>query len=130
MTVDCGIRSLAEVDEGTALGLDMIVTDHHSVGSRPAARCGGHQSEARGRFISVQEFAGVGIAFKLAQALSQAQEVDPLPNGHTVELDELLDLVALGTVADLVPLIGENRILGEARAGTVDAEPSARVCKR
>lgn len=111
VTVDCGIRSLAEVDEGTALGLDMIVTDHHSVGPELPRAVAVINPKQDGDIYPFVEFAGVGIAFKLAQALSEAQEVDPLPNGHTLDLDELLDLVALGTVADLVPLIGENRIL-------------------
>ncbi len=111
VTVDCGIRSLGEVEAGTALGLDMIVTDHHSVGNelpRAVAVINPKQNDDAYPF---QEFAGVGIAFKLAQALSDAQQQSPLPNAQTLELDALLDLVALGTVADLVPLVGENRTL-------------------
>lgn len=111
VTVDCGIRSLDEVDQGAALGLDMIVTDHHSVGEilpRAVAVVNPKQADDAYPF---KEFAGVGIAFKLAQALSMAQEQDPLPNAQTLNLDELFDLVALGTVADLVPLVGENRTL-------------------
>lgn len=111
ITVDCGIRSLAEVDEGTALGLDMIVTDHHSVGTELPRAVAVINPKQQNDAYPFQEFAGVGIAFKLAQALTMAQEESPLENGHTFDLDELLDLVALGTVADLVPLIGENRTL-------------------
>lgn len=111
VTVDCGIRSLAEVDEATAWGLDMIVTDHHSVGPELPRAVAVINPKQEGDIYPFVEFAGVGIAFKLAQALSEAQEVEPLPNGQLLDLDELLDLVALGTVADLVPLIGENRIL-------------------
>lgn len=111
VTVDCGIRSLDEVDQGAALGLDMIVTDHHSVGAtlpRAVAVVNPKQPDDQYPF---QEFAGVGIAFKLAQALAQAHARAPLPNAQALNLDALLDLVALGTVADLVPLVGENRAL-------------------
>ncbi len=111
VTVDCGIRSLGEVDKGAALGLDMIVTDHHSVGAELPRAVAVINPKQEGDAYPFQEFAGVGIAFKLAQALSMLQEQQPLPNGQALNLDELLDLVALGTVADLVPLIGENRML-------------------
>jgi single-stranded-DNA-specific exonuclease len=111
VTVDCGIRSLGEVDEGTKLGLDMIVTDHHSVGGELPRAVAVINPKQEGDLYPFQEFAGVGIAFKVAQALAMAQELDPLNQGHAADLDELLDLVALGTVADLVPLVGENREL-------------------
>ncbi len=111
ITVDCGIRSLAEVDKGTALGLDMIVTDHHSVGETLPRAVAVINPKQVGDAYPFQEFAGVGIAFKLAQALSIAQNESPMPNAQTLDMDELVDLVALGTVADLVPLIGENRTL-------------------
>ena len=58
-----------------------------------------------------REFAGVGIAFKLAQALAIEHKKSPLSEGGYINLEGLLDLVALGTVADLVPLVGENRVL-------------------
>ena len=111
VTVDCGIRSLQEVDNGTALGLDMIVTDHHSVGNELPRAVAVINPKQNGDAYPFQEFAGVGIAFKLAQALSMAQHAAPLSNAQELDLDELLDLVALGTVADLVPLVGENRVL-------------------
>lgn len=111
VTVDCGIRSLAEVDEGTALGLDMIVTDHHSVGDQLPRAVAVIDPKQIGDAYPFKEFAGVGIAFKLAQALALAQAQSPLPNANSLDVLELLDLVALGTVADLVPLVGENRML-------------------
>ncbi|RIK24827.1 MAG: single-stranded-DNA-specific exonuclease RecJ, partial [Chloroflexi bacterium] len=92
---------------GTALGLDMIVTDHHSVGEILPRAVAVINPKQPGDKYPFQEFAGVGIAFKLAQALAQT----PLPGAETLNLDALLDLVALGTVADLVPLVGENRTL-------------------
>jgi single-stranded-DNA-specific exonuclease len=106
LTVDCGIRSVTEVAAGVANGLDMIVSDHHSVGSKlpPAlAVINPRQDDCPYPFDG---FAGVGVAFKLAQALLRSA------NGQTaLSEEELLDLVALGTVADMMPLRGENRLL-------------------
>jgi single-stranded-DNA-specific exonuclease len=104
VTVDCGIRSLAEV-EAASRGLDLIVTDHHRPLEdvpRALAVVNPKQPECSYPF---KDFAGVGLAYKLAQGLLRASP--------PVDLREeaLLDLVALGTVADLVPLVGENRSL-------------------
>lgn len=110
VTVDCGIRSLREVDEGTALGLDMIVTDHHSVGTQLPNAVAVINPKQPGDPYPFKDLAGVGVAFKLTQAL--LDQVNKLPVGvQPVQLDDLYDLVALGTVADLVPLTGENRNL-------------------
>ncbi len=111
VTVDCGIRALFEVDEAAKMGLDVIVTDHHAVGLTLPNAAAVINPRQDGDAYPFKDFAGVGIAFKLAQALAEAQTVDPLPMGRVPDLNELLDLVALGTVADLVPLVGENRIL-------------------
>ena len=111
VTVDCGIRSLEEVEQGLQLGLDMIVTDHHSVGEKlPVARAVVNPKQP-GDPYPFKELSGVGIAFKLAQALLLAEASVPLGRSKPVAEEELLDLVALGTVADLVPLTAENRVL-------------------
>lgn len=123
VTVDCGIRSPDEVDQGAALGLDMIVTDHHSVGPELPRALAVINPKQPGDPYPFKEFAGVGIAFKLAQALVIAQQEVPLAQGQPLDLDILLDLVALGTVADLVELRGENRTLvkrGLARLGKTE----------
>ena len=108
LTVDCGIRSVKEVAFGNSLGLDIIITDHHHVGAEipPAlAAINPKQPDCTYPFV---ELAGVGLAYKLAQALLQAGSV----NRETdLQPDDFLDLVALGTVADLAPLYGENRKL-------------------
>lgn len=111
VTVDCGIRSISQVDEGTALGLDIIVTDHHAVGNELPRAVAVINPRQQGDAYPFREFSGVGIAFKLAQALATAHAQSPLPDGQLLEVDDLLDLVALGSVADLVPLVGENRTL-------------------
>jgi len=121
VTVDCGIRSVEEVAFGRDLGLDMIVTDHHSVGDElpPALAVVDPKIDARAR---VQEgrtngypedmLAGVGVAYKLAQALVLADSQQSRRDVNEKLLEDLLDLVALGTVADLAPLDRlENREL-------------------
>lgn len=108
VTVDCGARALDEVAHANRLGLDVIVTDHHEPeGDRlPAARALINPKQP-GCPYPDKHLAGVGLAFRLAQALAWelARDGSSLP----FPIDDLLDLVALGTVADLAPLVGENR---------------------
>jgi single-stranded-DNA-specific exonuclease len=101
ITVDCGIASIAEVELARQLGMDVVVTDHHEPGSSlpEAAAVVNPKLNPSGS----PELAGVGVAFYLVRALDQVfAQVDPM---------KWLDVVALGTVADIVPLIGDNRIL-------------------
>jgi single-stranded-DNA-specific exonuclease len=112
ITVDCGIRAVPEIAYAKGRGLETIVTDHHSVGSSlPPALSIINPKQADCHY-PFDELAGVGIAFKLAQALLRANKQVPIaqPDENLVE-DDLLDLVALGTVADLAPLREENRAL-------------------
>lgn len=106
VSVDCGIRSAAEVAASREMGLDWIITDHHALGSElPAARAVVHP--ALGGYPN-PHLAGVGVAFKLAQALLGLAR----PGGDDAAfLDGLLKLVAIGTIADMVPLRGENALL-------------------
>jgi single-stranded-DNA-specific exonuclease len=118
ITVDCGIRSRDEVAHGNGLGLDMLVTDHHSIqlddqdrDILPPALAVINPKQHADRY-PFRDFAGVGLAFKLAQALLLSEKRDPiLPRPPELEEEDLLDLVAVGTVADLAPLLGENRSL-------------------
>ncbi len=108
ITVDCGIRSGQEVDFCNELGMDVILTDHHEphgdVPNAIAVIC----PKQEGDLYPEKNLAGVGLAFKLAEALYHA-----CPSPTTQESD-FYDLVALGTVADMVPLTGENRALVKA----------------
>jgi single-stranded-DNA-specific exonuclease len=125
-TVDCGIRSVPEVTYGRGLGLDIIVTDHHSPGEElPPATAAIDPKQAGCRY-PFKKLAGVGLAFKLAQALLRANRQAPVAEDE-VDLNEedLLDLVALGTVADLAPLLGENRAL--VRRGLEELNRSQRL---
>lgn len=113
VTVDCGVRSLDEVAHGQALGLDVIVTDHHQPTAELPAAFAVINPRQPGDGYPTTDLAGVGLAFKLAEALLATAEV----SGEAPPLKpvELLDLVALGTIADMAPLTGENR--GLVRAG-------------
>ncbi|MCB0161332.1 MAG: single-stranded-DNA-specific exonuclease RecJ, partial [Caldilineaceae bacterium] len=115
VTVDCGIRSVAEVRHARDLGLDVIVTDHHSVGAHlppGLAVINPRRADCPSKFV---ELAGVGVAYRLAQAVLRAAahaSHNPLTPDQAAELEHLLlDFVALGTVADMMPLLGENRSL-------------------
>ncbi|MBI4212700.1 MAG: single-stranded-DNA-specific exonuclease RecJ [Chloroflexi bacterium] len=108
VTVDCGITANQEVELAAELGLRVIVTDHHTVPSRlptAVAVLNPHQDECGYPF---KELAGGGVAFQLARALLERM----LPSGQVeARILELADLAALSTVADVVPLVGENRTL-------------------
>ncbi len=98
ITVDCGITAVDEVIHAQGMGQEIIITDHHSIsGAIPPAIAVIDPKRADSAYPYPQ-LAGVGVAFKLLQALRGSWE-------------GMLDLVALGTVADIVPLLGENRYL-------------------
>ncbi len=106
VSVDCGIRALEEVETAQRWGLDVIVTDHHHPGPElPRARAVVNPKRP-GDTYPEKQLTGVGVAYKLALALLQRVAPRDLPF-----LETLLDLVALGTVADVAPLTGENRTL-------------------
>lgn len=105
ITCDCGTSSREEIKFARSLGLEVIVTDHHRVGKLPPQDfilLNPHQPNCRYPF---KELAGVGVVFKLCQALSKEL------NFPLERLKAYLDLVALGTLADIVILQGENRTL-------------------
>ncbi len=105
VTVDCGIRSLDEIEYGNNLELDLIVSDHHHPGEELPRAYAIINPKQSGDLYPDKDLAGVGVAFKIAEAL-----MDRMPD-NGFNKDDLLDLVALGTVADLAPLVGENRSL-------------------
>ncbi|MEX2143454.1 MAG: single-stranded-DNA-specific exonuclease RecJ [Anaerolineales bacterium] len=104
VSVDCGIRSVNEAAEAKRLGLDLIITDHHSPGPEMPDAFAVINTKQAGDEYEEKQLAGVGTAFKLACALELR-----LASGQGLLANRLLDLVALGTVADMVPLTGENR---------------------
>jgi len=125
VTVDCGIRSPVEVAFGNELGLDLIVTDHHSVADElPQALACINPKQNNCPYPS-KELAGVGLAFKLAQALLAVEQ--KMTGATPLREDDLFDLVALGTVADLAPLVNENRALVTRGLARLNAAPRAGI---
>lgn len=103
ISVDCGITSVEEADSATAQGMDIIITDHHTPGEilpRATAVINPKLDENEDN----QYLCGAGVAYKLALALKQELLI-------TADAYQWLDLVALATVADIVPLLGDNHIL-------------------
>ena len=105
ISVDCGITGVEEVALAREMGIDVIVSDHHEPGNRLPEAVAILDPKREGCTYPFKELAGVGVAYKLVQAVS-----DRL--GLNEELHrKYLDLVALGSTADIVPLIDENRLL-------------------
>lgn len=105
ITVDCGITSIAETEKAKEYGIDVIITDHHHVPEKiPSALAiiNPHQNDCGYPF---QDLAGVGVAFKVVQAIFERLMPEKI-----AQTKWMLDLVAIGTIADCVPLIGENRL--------------------
>ena len=105
VTVDCGIRSVEEVKHAGNIGLDIIISDHHNPGDHLPEAYAVINPKQPGDQYPDKDLAGVGVAFKIANAL-----LEKFPDS-SMKSDKLLDLVALGTVADLASLTGENRRL-------------------
>lgn len=109
MTVDCGIANVKEIEKAVALGMDVIVVDHHQHGEvlPPAMLI---HPKVDGENYPFKDLAAVGVAWKLATGLTKEAE----KRGYQVPAgwDKwLLDLVSIATITDIVPLIGENRVL-------------------
>jgi len=106
ITVDCGISSIEEIALANKLGAEVIITDHHQIGKTlPAAKIIVNPWQAEDKY-PFRDLAGAGVIFKLVQALISESETV-----NTGWEKWLLDLVALATVADCMPLLGENRTL-------------------
>lgn len=108
ISVDCGVTSFKEIEWANANGLDVIITDHHAVPPEIPQALAVINPKRPGDQYPFKELAGVGVAFKLAQALQQTTKMPDMGQEKW-----LLDLVALGTVCDVVPLVGENRVLAK-----------------
>ncbi len=123
VTVDCGARAGAEAAHAREIGLDLIITDHHELENSnlpdACAVINPRRADSAYPFVSL---AGVGVAYRLAQALLSAARAE---TGQPVDFDEarLLDLVAIGTVADVVPLVGENRSLVQQGLRRINTQP-------
>lgn len=105
ITVDNGISAREEIDYGNTLGIDTVITDHHMPSGtipKAVAVVNAHQQDDKSPF---KDFSGVGVAFKLVMAIEgEYADVDSL-------LENFSDIATLGTIGDIVPLVGENRTL-------------------
>ncbi|HVI41384.1 MAG TPA: single-stranded-DNA-specific exonuclease RecJ [Anaerovoracaceae bacterium] len=114
VTVDCGSVSYEEVEYGKSIGIDFIVTDHHNINDKPAD-CILINPKQEDCPYPFKHLAGCGVAFKLAQGI---QRKAGLPKSI---LNRVLDLVAIATIGDIVPLIGENRTLTKYGMGIINS---------
>ncbi|MFT7489408.1 MAG: single-stranded-DNA-specific exonuclease, partial [Candidatus Promineifilaceae bacterium] len=110
ITVDCGTSSVDEVKAARDAGVDVIVTDHHEA-SDGVADALAVVNPKLGDFEPAKTLAGVGVAFKLCHAMVKLGLQEKREVVTRTDLRRHLDLVAIGTIADIVPLVGENRIL-------------------
>jgi single-stranded-DNA-specific exonuclease len=111
LAVDCGSTAVESIDWLREKNVEVIVLDHHQVSQPAPAAVALVNPQRSGPADGFKELCSVGLAFKLAHALLKRGRETGLPGADTYDLKLLLDLVALGTIADLVPLTGENRIL-------------------
>jgi single-stranded-DNA-specific exonuclease len=108
ITVDCGIRAAREAEYAKQMGIDLIITDHHHPGNDIPTAYTIINPKMPDCDYPDKNLAGVGLAYKLALAYTSKEN---LYNEGNLSAEDYLDLVALGTVADLAPLVGENRSL-------------------
>ena len=105
ITVDCGISGLEEIEYANSLGIETIVTDHHEPGNELPKAFAVIDNKRKDSNYPFRELAGVGVVFKLIQAISiklgLAEE----------EYLKYLDIVCIGTISDIVPLVDENRVI-------------------
>jgi single-stranded-DNA-specific exonuclease len=115
ITCDCGIGNVAEVDLANSLGIDVIITDHHSIPAKLPEAYAIIHPKIEGETYPDQTLAGGGVAYKLMQGMLQvyAQNHDKLTNGQSITTFEKLqlDMAAIASVADMVPLLGESRAM-------------------
>lgn len=111
VSVDCGITSVAEADFCRQHGTDLIITDHHSPKEAIPDACAVVNPLQPGCIYPFKLLAGAGVAFNLMVALrSSLRQEGAFADSSEPDLREWLDLVALGTIADVVPLLGQNRV--------------------
>ncbi len=110
VTVDCGINSAEAVATARARGIDVIITDHHDPAEDLPDAIAIINPKVHESVSDLRNLSGVGVAFKLAHAFVLYGRAHN-EGGYTTDMQDVLDYVALGTIADIVPILGENRIL-------------------
>ncbi len=107
ITVDCGISGLKEIEYAMELGLEVIVTDHHEPGEELPKCLAVIDAKRKDNQYPFNQLAGVGVVFKLIQAISMSLGLE------AKEYLKYLDIVCVGTISDIVPLIDENRVIAK-----------------
>lgn len=111
ITVDCGITAAAEITHALSKNVDVIVTDHHEPTAKLPHCVATLNPKLQGSTYPNRDLCGVGVAFKLAHAITNSLISNGEIPANKIDLKRCLDLVALGTIADMGSLLGENRIL-------------------
>ena len=107
ITVDCGISAVEEIKYAKSLGIETIVTDHHEPGENLPKAVAVVDAKRKDNKYPCRDLAGVGVVFKLIQALGQKLNLDEK------EYLKYLDIVCVGTISDIVPLVDENRVIAK-----------------
>ena len=107
ITVDCGISCIKEIKRATELGIETIITDHHEVGEILPNALAVVDCKRKDNKYPFRELAGVGVVFKLIQAISIKLNLEER------EYLKYLDIVCIGTISDIVPLVDENRVISK-----------------
>lgn len=107
ITVDCGISGIDEIEYANTLGIDTIVTDHHEVGDKLPNAVAVVDNKRKDNQYPCRDLAGVGVVFKLIQAIGIKLELEEK------EYLKYLDIVCVGTISDIVPLVDENRVIAK-----------------
>lgn len=107
ITVDCGISAVEEIEYANSLGIETIVTDHHEPGEELPNAVAVVDAKRRDNEYPCRDLAGVGVVFKLIQAIGQKLNLEEK------EYLKYLDIVCVGTISDIVPLIDENRVIAK-----------------
>ena len=111
LAVDCGSTAVKAIEFLNDRKIDVLVLDHHQISTPPPEPFAMVNPQLSDDYPNFQELCSVGLAFKLAHALVKRGRQEGLQKERDLDLKQYIDLVALGTVADLVPLTGENRKL-------------------
>ena len=107
ITVDCGISGLEEVEYANSLGMEIIITDHHEPAEKLPEAIAVIDAKRKDNKYPFNQLAGVGVVFKLIQAISTELKLEEK------EYLKYLDLVCIGTISDIVPLVDENRVIAK-----------------
>ncbi len=106
-TVDCGISGIDEIEFANSLGIETIITDHHEPGENLPKALAVVDAKRKDSIYPFNQLAGVGVVFKLIQAISMELKLDE------IEYLKYLDIVCIGTISDIVPLVDENRVIAK-----------------